>query len=224
MSKFRCKCGYLLSFVVYPSRYDGSAKGQRSFEMAENLVTTDVRQFLDAVRENRRDAWLRDFYGSDPFEIDDANIISDLISRHFWDGRRALHQCERCGRLWLQAAPETNEYDCYVPEGDWRGALENPPEDFVEYVEGQDFFNAVIADVRQEAGNTTVVLRKEDGQLYDVEFTGVTLVTPYSAEETHVRFLSEWKDAPPYRRFVFDNAGESSETLLEIIAQTVRLS
>jgi hypothetical protein len=221
MSFFLCTCGYRIGFNVCPCRNDGDVMGHRDRERADDLISREVEQYLAAVREGRRDSWLREFY-LDVFPIEDASVISDIFARTIGDLSRAIHQCERCGRLWLQAKPGENTYASYLPEGAWRGALEAPPEGFLGYLDGQDFFDAVIAEIKQEGGTVRVVLQKEDGQNREVEFTGVAAVKQYDTTEKRIRFMSEWSSAPPLRRFVFDSSDQSSEPLLDIAAREVR--
>ncbi len=222
MATFRCKCGYLIGFHVGSCRYDSSVMRDQGFESMEEARVREVTAFLASVREGHRAEWLKQVYG-EAFPIEDANVISDIVCKHDIDFALALHQCERCGRLWLQSKPGENVYASYRPEGAWRGALETPAEGFVGYVDGQDCFEACITGIVQEAEQVYVRLQRGEAERFLVTFFGVSAVERHGLENKRVRFLSEWASTPPLRRFVFDSTNESYEPLLEITAQEVRI-
>jgi hypothetical protein len=223
MSKFKCSCGYLISFNLYPSRYDAEVARQSGYEEIDDAFSRSVAEFIAFIVDNRREEWLQRFY-SEVFPISNAAVVSDIVARHMSDFTLALHQCERCGRLWLQQRPGENAYVSYRPEGAWRGALETHAPGFIGYVEGQDFFQAYIADVSQENGLLRVTLTRGDTETLGVTFLGVSNIQRHDSETKQVRFLSEWESEPPFRRFVFDSTSQSFEPLLEVTALEVRLS
>jgi hypothetical protein len=77
MSKFACRCGYIISFNVVPCRYEGAVIPDSIEDGLYEAASHEISQFIDAVKENRRDDWLRLFYG-DVFEIDNNSIIQYL--------------------------------------------------------------------------------------------------------------------------------------------------
>ena len=110
-----------------------------------------------------------------------------------------------------------NVWVSYLPEGEWRGALEGKRDGFVGYPTDQDFFGAAIDSVEESGGTVRVVLKGEDDRLRHVMFQDVVSVVRHAgAGDQRVRFLSEWKMEPPHRRFVFDSADQHSVPLLEI--------
>ena len=222
MSKFRCTCGYLLGFNIAPCRYDANVLRQQDADTVDNKIIRAVTEYLAFVAEGRRNEWFQQFYG-EVFALEDASVISDIFSRYQNDFFLALHQCEQCGRLWLQEKPGGNVYHSYLPEGPWRGALEAHPTDFVGYVDGQDFFGASIEEVQQVRDEICVTLKRGATESSLVTFSGVSALRQYERERREVRFLSEWKDIPPLRRFIFDSTDQSSRPLLEITAQEVHL-
>lgn len=222
MSTFRCTCGYLLGFNVYPCRYEASVVRQQGAETIDDAITYLVAEFMTFIAEGRREEWLQQFYG-ELFPIENASVISDIFSREMSVFQLAIHQCEQCGRLWLQEKAGENVFTPYLPEGAWRGALETPAADFISYIDGQDFFDAHIAEVQQENDLIRVLLKRGPTENWEVTFSGVSAIQQYEGEHKHVRFLSEWKDTPPLRRFVFDSISQSHEPLLEITAREVHL-
>ena len=222
MAKFWCTCGYVIGFNVSPCRYDASVFRQQDEDAVDNKITREITEYLAFVAEGRRDEWIKQYYG-DVFPLKDASVVSDLVSRYQSDVTLAIHQCEQCGRLWLQEKTGENVYRSYLPEGPWRGALEAHTAEFVGYVDGQDFFGAAIAEVQQVSDEIRVILKRGTTESSTVTFSGVSAVRQYEREHKQVRFLSEWKDIPPLRRFIFDRAEQSYEPLLEITAREVRL-
>jgi hypothetical protein len=131
-----------------------------------------------------------------------------------------IHQCERCGRVWLQNARRENRYTAFVPEGKWRGALEVPADSFVGYPEGQDLFGGVVQSVEHTGTTARVVIEAENNGLRVVEFEGVASVDWYRERKGLIRYLSEWTAPTPLRRFVFDSqGGGDAEPLVEVIAE-----
>ncbi len=223
MSTFGCRCGNRIYFNVVPCRYDGEVFRDTGTEVAYDTATKQMADFFATIQEGRRDDWLRQFYSyGSTFEITDDSVVSEIMDRHFGPLALGIHQCERCGRVWLQR-PGKEYFTPYLPEGDWRGALETPSEGFMGYIEGQDFFGMRIVDVRQKEGLAWVTLIGDGDSRTEVAFTGVTAVRLHDgATDKRVRFLSEWADALPLRRFLFDSTDQHIEPLLEVTAREVR--
>lgn len=223
MAKFLCKCGNLIGFNADPLRYEGAVRGDSVADTVNEMAAKEVASYLSAVQAGQREEWLQKFYGS-TFEIGDADVVSDILSRHLMFSSRVIHQGEQCGRLWLQRKPGENIWNAYLPEGDWRGALEANADGFLRYVEDMDLYGARIEDVRQAGEAARVSLLDREGKLLEVAFSGVTAIQMFEgASSKSVRFLSEWQDAPPLRRFRFDSTCQRTESLLEIIAGSVSL-
>ena len=196
MSTFGCECGYIIRFNTVPCRYDGAVVRDMGSEAVYDAATDQIGSFIAAIREGRRDEWLHGFYGS-TFAIKDGEAVSDIFDRHVMPSTLALHQCERCGRLWLQRATFEPPYESYLPEGNWQGALEMPAEGFVGYVASQHFFDSRIESVRQEDGRAWVTLLGDTGRRQEAVFTGVTALRNYDdAREEQVRFLERVVGCP----------------------------
>jgi hypothetical protein len=214
----------VIGFNVVPCRYDAAVIREQGDELVYRAITRAVADFIAAVRENRRDEWLRHFYG-ELFPIEDASVVHDILTGHLGEYTLGLHQCERCGRIWLQDGSGDNRYHPYLPGTDeWRGALEVPAPGFVHYVAGQDFFGWRIGEVRQQGDTARVILHNADKAPREVVFTGVAtaVVPPHTSGEPTVRFLSEWESvSPPLRRFVFDSTSQSYRVLLEVMAREI---
>ncbi len=228
MSKFACKCGYVIGFNRVPCRYDGEVIRDTGDEAVYDGATNQVANFIAAIQRGHRDEWLRRFYGEryyrDLLSQGNDSVVDDILIRHISPFALGIHQCERCGRLWLQRGPDENAWVSYLPEGDWRGALETPAKGFVGYVADQDFFGMYIEGMHQEEDTARVTLIGNESKSTEVTFTGVTAIRVHDGStDRPVRFLSEWIDAMPLRRFLFDSNFQNSEPLLEVTAQEVRL-
>jgi hypothetical protein len=225
MPKFACTCGYVISFVTIPCRYDGYVIRDDGSEAFYDRLTGDLAAFTEALAAGRRDDWIRQQCGENyPLDIGDDAVISDLIGFHECNYVLSIHQCERCGRIWLQDPRRENRYTAFVPEGEWRGALEVPPDGFVGYPDGQDLFGGVLQTVDHTGTTARVLVKMEDGSVRTVGFEGVHFVAWHKQRKGCVRYLSEWTALPPLRRFVFDaQGGGTAEPLLEVTAERMEL-
>jgi hypothetical protein len=227
MSKFGCRCGHTIGFNVWPCRYEGDIIRDSISDEVYAETSNEIASYVAAIRGNRRDEWLQRFYGQ-LFDIKDDDVIADILSRHLVEATLSIHQCEKCGRLWLQTHPSEELYAPYVPEGEWRGALEwrgtlkARSEGFISYLEGQHFFGSTISKVQYAQGVAKVVLVREDKSLDEVIFSGVTDVNKYDLwDKKQIRFLSKWKGTPLLHRFLFDSTSQSYDPILEITAEDV---
>jgi len=227
MAQFGCSCGNRIGLNVVPSRYDASVLGDEGSETASAEIDRVSAEFFEAVGRGRRAEWVRAFYNSADDRavenMDDATILSDIQMRAELPHRRGMHQCERCGRLWLQIRPGGNLYAPFRPETEeWRGILERSGDDLVGYISGRDIHDALVRDIVREGDTATVILSRRDGSTLAAVFRGVAAVREWTPEydgQRRVRFLGEWRAEAPLRRYLFDSASQSRQPLLEVIAR-----
>lgn len=221
MPSFGCSCGYRISLSSIPCRYDGwVVRDHRSDEFYDGLIR-DLTDFVRAVAAGRRDTWVSErFQDPHPAQRRDDSIISDLITQHESRYHISIHQCERCGRLWLEDPSGENRYSPFLPEREWRGALEVPAEGFVGYLPDQDLFEGTITAVEHDDATARVEIRMEDGSRRILYFEGVASVVWHQERGREVRYLAEWQATPPLRRFVLDVC---AEPLVELLAERVEM-
>jgi hypothetical protein len=83
--------------------------------------------FLEAALQGRRDQWLRKHFGAlYPCDTENKEVLGDLVVANLRTLGRAIYQCGRCGRLWVEAGTDPTTFCPFRPEGDWPATLPNP--------------------------------------------------------------------------------------------------
>ncbi|WP_406699675.1 hypothetical protein V5E97_12525 [Singulisphaera sp. Ch08] len=117
MSKMGCECGNILSDFVYPCPTEAMVIGEQDLEFVEMSFQSQVENFLVAVRDHCREAWLVEQFGTNyPMDCSDAEVISDLLTRAQNPYVLSITECESCGRLHVQTSPESNKYLSFAPD------------------------------------------------------------------------------------------------------------
>ncbi len=118
MHTFPCRCGRTIT-IDPPSELAGYVVWDADVDAAIEARRAEVRGFLAALTSGRRDAWMRNFYGSEPetplAAKADADVIEDILA----GGEpytRFCYRCDSCGRLYVQTRPRGEEYQGYLPE------------------------------------------------------------------------------------------------------------
>jgi hypothetical protein len=94
--------------------------------------------------------------------------------------------------------------------------MSEPP--FIGYVGEADFHDGSILTLSCFEHEVIVRLRGASGRVYVIDFTGVQAVRLCDPEGMMVYSLSEMRNDPPLRRFVFTNWDDESKEFLEIDA------
>ena len=111
MSKLWCKCGHVISDVAYACPTEAKILGDKAYEKFDRGFVTDVKNFLDSIRQNRRSDWIANHFGEIyPNDLPDHEIISDLMMIHLSRNTLCISECEACGRIWVQSGFESNHY------------------------------------------------------------------------------------------------------------------
>jgi hypothetical protein len=133
MSNFGCTCGHNLKdstdFLPYKAYFLPDEDTDTSLNPVANLLA----EFVEAREQGKQDKflaqhspWLQRHRGSL------RNLIRNLFSHPTFSAGRTMYECEQCGRLWLQARLDKNEWLSYLPESTKRGILRHegaPPDD-----------------------------------------------------------------------------------------------
>jgi hypothetical protein len=122
MAQFLCTCGHRISLVIAPSPLEASLFSDQKQEALQDAVCKAVLSLVRALQESRRAEYVNALYGQE-MEIDDESLIFDTISYAEHPFLRRVHQCDACGRIWLQRKPDGNYYVAFSPDGEWRGIL-----------------------------------------------------------------------------------------------------
>ncbi len=120
MSKLLCKCGAILSDIVYPSpsESEGRLLGEQSQERLQSDFGDLVVQLVEAIRNGRRTEWIAQHFDMThyPADISDSELIADLFSRCLREHSLSVAECPTCGRLHVQTAPGENAYRSFLPD------------------------------------------------------------------------------------------------------------
>ncbi|HEY0348940.1 MAG TPA: hypothetical protein VGC60_12380 [Pyrinomonadaceae bacterium] len=94
-------------------------------------------------------------------------------------------------------------------------------ESFVRYLNEPDIHDGVVKDVVHGGGHCSVFVRTAQGREIKFEFVDVSSVEMNRPEGMVLYSLSEMKEVPPNRKFVFTNWDEQNDARLEIVALDV---
>ncbi len=115
MSKLGCICGHTIVDQTIDIAYKANFIRDQDFDTIANW-TTDVENFINAVKNGRRDQWLNEYFGSDVYKtISDSSVVFDISSRHTLDYKSTIYLCEKCGRIKIQIG-NSNKFLSFSPE------------------------------------------------------------------------------------------------------------
>ena len=125
MSKLRCQCGNVIVDQATNLPFLASVLADQDGDSLERFAQECARYF-EAVGTNKRREWLENWYGK--FDealagIDDSSVVYDIFDSVVGRHRRDLYQCQGCGRLHLQIAPQGDRFRSFSPDADWQDAL-----------------------------------------------------------------------------------------------------
>jgi len=124
MSKMSCHCGGVISDVVVPSPTEGWLFREQDEEGYYDVVCGDIVSFFAAVREGRREDWIRQFFTPEfPTDIGDESMVHAIITFHARRVKLSVCECSECGRLYVQKNNGVNSYLGYADEPGYKGVL-----------------------------------------------------------------------------------------------------
>lgn len=122
MSHFACTCGYpivdITDFLPYKAYFLPDEDTESSLDRVVNLLA----EFVEAREQGKQDEFLA---RHEPWLSSDdlRKLIRNLFSHPTFGLGRSMYECDKCGRIWMNAHPGTNELVSYLPESDERGIL-----------------------------------------------------------------------------------------------------
>lgn len=116
-----------MSDVKYPCPTAGDLIGAQDDACLDRDLCERIAKYIEAVQAGREKEWLHE---QRPFWVGSHEVVvSDLAVMVHLDFGRSVRECERCGRLHVQAAHGSNEYHSFVPdEPGYKGVLRRTPE------------------------------------------------------------------------------------------------
>jgi hypothetical protein len=118
MSKLGCVCGHTITDQTDNIPYKAKFIRDQDFDEYSDKYTEDVASFIDAVKEGKRDEWIKMYFSETyPMNINNSSVVFDIVSvqRSRFEGE--LFQCETCGRVKIQVRDE-NLFASFTPEDD----------------------------------------------------------------------------------------------------------
>lgn len=117
MHEFACNCDSMI-VVVPPSQNAGYVVWDCDVDLSIDSRRKEIHGFLMAIASGRREAWLRNFYGSsDPgarlSHKTDTDVIEDIMSKHD-RYTRICYRCPNCGRIFIEMEPWSGRYQAYA--------------------------------------------------------------------------------------------------------------
>jgi hypothetical protein len=122
MSKFGCVCGHSMSDITDNLPYKASFLPDEDTNHALDNVMEEVASLIHARERGEQAEYLTEqaLFLPNPTLRD---ILYHAFSHPTFEFGRTMYECERCGRIWMQAVPEKNEWVSYLPESARRGIL-----------------------------------------------------------------------------------------------------
>ena len=114
MARLGCKCGHIIFDTTDNLPFKAYFYTDQNMNERWNL-TDLVGEFIKAIKNNKRDEWIGNFWGDDyPKDMSDESYIADIWTR-FHESQ--MYQCEKCNRLLVQKG-NLNQFISFVAEDD----------------------------------------------------------------------------------------------------------
>lgn len=141
MSKFVCRCGYVIldqkDYLPYKASFFLDADTNLSFERFYSYLH-DLQIALN--EENVRDFFEKTHgkeVAQESFHLEDSIAMMFGGLTAFFG--HTMYECEQCGRIWLQIHSDVNRFIPFLPETDIRGVLGSDTDDKKQNIKEKDF-------------------------------------------------------------------------------------
>ena len=114
--QFGCRCGERVSTNARPAPEEFSVISLADEEVAVEGWADAAAEYVEAVRNGRRDSWIAQHFSHLP-DASDGEVLSDLLDRYLLPYQRLDIICPHCGRLWRQEKPGDSAQRSFLPEG-----------------------------------------------------------------------------------------------------------
>ena len=117
MSKFLCKCGYVISDVEYPSAANSVILSEASLDRFFSFAEKFVDDLKHADSEEQRLAFLKGQFNEEyPLNASDAEVVSDALLQKLNEFTLSVVKCESCRRIHIQTHPQSSDYVAFTPD------------------------------------------------------------------------------------------------------------
>lgn len=115
MSKLGCICGHTIVDQTDCLAYKADFIRNQDLDAIDKR-TDDIASFIDVIKNNKRDEWLKNYFGADTYKtVSDNSVVFDIISRHTINYESIIYQCEKCGRIKVQVG-NSNQFISFTPD------------------------------------------------------------------------------------------------------------
>jgi hypothetical protein len=116
MSKLSCACGNTIVDQTNNISYKAYFIRDQDCEEYDDSYMDDIDSFINAIRDGRRDEWIKKYFTETyPTDLSNSSIISDIISQKDTVFESDLYQCTNCGRVKVQVQ-DKNLFASFLPE------------------------------------------------------------------------------------------------------------
>lgn len=120
MSKILCECSHVIidqtDFLPYKAVFTADQNSE-----ANETEIDAICSYINAVKSNKREEWLVNYFGSTFYNNKpDDTIICDIKLRISINYERVIYQCEACGRLKVQKGNENVFITFYPEDEEWK--------------------------------------------------------------------------------------------------------
>lgn len=107
----------MISDVQCPNEVTGWLLSDKSGAAFFTAIHEAIDDYLQAAERGEIAGWRRKhFNDTNPLDLSAGHMIHDVLTSCFFGLTLATMECERCGRIWVQGAPDTNHYHAYKPD------------------------------------------------------------------------------------------------------------
>ena len=117
MGTLRCICGFTISDVVVPNEVEGHVLSDKSTDAFMDAVCNVVDELVTAsAAGSLREVRSKHFADPYPEDCTPREMANDILFSRLLELSLGMLECDECGRLWVQATPNGNEYRPYESE------------------------------------------------------------------------------------------------------------
>jgi hypothetical protein len=123
MSHLVCNCVYSISDITDFLPYKAYFLPDEDTNESMDKVLAEVAEFIEARERGEQERYERKRLSIPLSEHALRTTLFHLFSHPISEFGRWMYECEGCGRIWMQARPERNDWVSYLPESARRGVL-----------------------------------------------------------------------------------------------------
>jgi hypothetical protein len=114
MSKIGCTCGHVIRDQTDNLTYKGQILKDQDKEAVLEGIASDVTAYIEGLLTGNRDEWDHRF----PWlrGQNHGAVVWGIITQYCLKYPIDIYECEQCGRVWVQKAKQSQEFDSFAPD------------------------------------------------------------------------------------------------------------